>query len=273
MSTKLLLAAGSLGVASLAFVGVGGYAAFTDQVTGQVNASSGVFALNVSEATTKAPVTCTSGGLAQNGAMFGADNATCFEWAAVNASTNAPTEQLTSPGSWNNYTGITMSISNASPGVAYAANFGVQDYGSLQGILTQINYQAVQNNALAQGSKVYFYQASGSYNNSSGSSDPAPVGCSSVVGTSCLLGVADTSGNGTLWSLVGTTPANANASFALKNAFLQPWRQNPTSGLVGPGDEGGFTFKAVVAVADATGNAAQNETITPSFQVIGETLP
>lgn len=271
MSSKMLLAAGSLGVASLAFVGVGGYAAFTDQVTGQIHASSGVFALNVSEATTRTPISCTSGGLAQNGALFGSEG--CFEWAAVNSSTNAPTEQLSSPGSWNNYTGITMSITNASPGVAYASNFGVQDYGSLQGIVTQVNYQADQNNALAQGSNVYMYYAHGSYNNSTGSSDPSPAGCSAVVGANCLLGGTDSSGNGTLWALIGSTPANANASFKFSNGFLQPWRQNPTSGLSAPGDEGGFTFKAVVAVADATGNAAQNETITPSLQVIGETLP
>ncbi|MDA8374705.1 MAG: hypothetical protein M0Z91_10765 [Actinomycetota bacterium] len=267
MSSKLFLAAGSLGVASLAFVGVGGYAAFTDAVNGHIQASSGVFAVNVSADTTNVPVSCTSGGMAQNLALFGSSG--CFEWAAVNGSTNAPTEQVSAPGSWNNYTGLTISISNASPGVAYAANFGVQDYGSLQGIITQVEYQAPAYNALAQGSTVYFYQATSQYS----SSNPIPDGCTRIVGANCLIGGGTNSTSGTIWTLLGSTPAYANASFKVTNAFLQPWRQNPTSGLQAPGDEGGASFKAIFAVADATGNTAENETITPSFNVIGETLP
>ena len=46
MPSRLTLAAGVLGVASLAFVGVGGYAAFTSNVNLGTSATAGTFILN-----------------------------------------------------------------------------------------------------------------------------------------------------------------------------------------------------------------------------------
>ncbi|MDA8117587.1 MAG: hypothetical protein M0000_09500 [Actinomycetota bacterium] len=294
MSSKLLLAAGSLGVASLAFVGVGGYAAFTSTVSGNLNVTSGTFVLNVSKGTSESSITCTQGGIAQNNAWFGSNQ--CFEGSAANgvwqwgSGYNAPVENASG-------SNISITIPNVSPGVAYGSNFSVQDYGSLQGLVQYVNYTANQNNALAQGTKIYVYQAvgqyqkfdngtvyglnqNGSYYACSGVNDFSTP--STVVGAQCLQGALNTGltdryGNTysaiTFYELLGQTAANGNAQFKVLNGFVQPWRNTQTSALAAPGSEGGVSFKAVVAVSDATGNSAEYQTITPSFSVIGDTLP
>ncbi len=294
VSSKLIFAAGSLGVASLAFVGVGGYAAFTSTVSSSLAVTSGTFVLNVSKGISESSITCTQGGVASNNAWFGSNQ--CFEGSAANgvwqwgSGYNAPVE--TASGS-----NLSITIPNVSPGVAYGSNFSVQDYGSLQGLVQYVKYAANQNNPLAQGTKIYAYQAvgqyqdfangtiygktlSGSYDACNGVNDfSAP---STVVGAQCLQGALNTGltdryGNTysaiTFYELIGQTAANANGQFKVLNGFVQPWRNTQTSALVAPGSEGGISFKAVVAVSDATGNSAEDQNITPSFSVIGDTLP
>ncbi len=295
VSSKLIFAAGSLGVASLAFVGVGGYAAFTSAVSSPLNVTSGTFVLNVSKGVSESSITCTQGGVAQNNAWFGSNQ--CFEGSAANgvwqygSGYNAPVENATG-------SNLSITIPNVSPGVAYGSNFSVQDYGSLQGLIQYVNYSANQNNSLAQGTKIYVYQAVGEYQDFTPNgpvygqtSGGGYVGCSgvndfstpsTVVGAQCLQGALNTGltnnyGNTynaiTFYELLGQTAANANGQFKVINGFVQPWRNTQSSPLVAPGSEGGMSFKAVVAVSDATGNSAENQNITPSFSVIGDTLP
>lgn len=285
MKSKLFLAAGSLGIASLSFVGVGGYAAFTDAINGSSQVTGGTFVLNVTPG--PSAINCTSGGYAQNGAMFG--NPGCFEGSAANgdwqwgSGYNLPKELV-----GNNGKDLTITVPNVSPGVSYASNFSVQDYGSLQGIVTNVNYAAAPTSALSAGTMIYFYQAVQSYQvypngtiygtkncvNVNDSTTPSPI-----AGARCLVGSTHASTGSyvptttTYYELLGATVANGNASFKVIEGFVQPWRNTQSSDLKQPGSEAGPTFKVIVGVHDATGNGAENQTMTPTFSVLGETLP
>ncbi len=318
-SPKLMLAAGILGVASLSFVGVGGYAAFTSAVQADSTVQSGTFDLNVipgktgvngsfkndTQSSDSNIATCTAGGIAQNDAQFGSNG--CFESSAANgiwqwgSGDNAPKFVLnpaTADVFGHPYTnGFSLTLPNVGPGVAYATNFTVEDYGTLQGLVTDLTYAAPSSpNDLSNGSVIYVYQAAGSTQNFNdpttdgqysgmqgvagcGTNSPAP---STVVGAQCYQGApfetTDQWGHQlqqtNYWTLLGSTSASVDYTFKVVNGFVQPWyltssQSTPTP----PGSEGGLGLKVVVAVRAATGNSAEGQSFSPTFSVNGTSLP
>ncbi len=296
-TSRLVIAAAALGLASLTFVGVGGYAAFTSQVTASAQVTSGEFNLVVQTGTTA--LGCTAGGLQQNAQQFG--NPGCFEGSAVNGvwqwgdGYNAPVEQLNGQDN-----GFSLTVPNMSPGVAYSANFSVEDFGTLQGLVTQVTYTpptfTSSNDGLAQGSEIYLYQPAGSYEvypNGGpvyGTQDCTAVGDSSTpsttLGSQCYQGATTTKTdqwthpyqNTTYWELIGSFNATQAGVAKVREGFVQPWYPDgPNGGQKAPGDEGGVTLKAVVAVHDALANGGSNvneeTTFAPSFAVQGTSLP
>ena len=269
-SSRLVLAAATLGLASLTFVGVGGYAAFTDQVTTAATITSGTFQVGANAGTVS--VGCTANGLQQEYSYFGSSN--CFEWAAVNASTNMPVLNITPP-TTSNSASATLTVGNVVPGVFYAADITAQDWGTAQGLISQVTYTPpTSTSTLAQGSNIYIYQYAGSaiatssYTPSCGNYSSSP---STTIGSSCYA----TSKN--LWTLVGEGNAGSSITAKTVNGFVQPWLSGP-NGRTAPGDEGGVTFKLVVAVSDALANTSSGisneaQTFNASFAVQGTTLP
>lgn len=124
MVSRLSLAAGALGVASLAFVGVGSYASFTSQVVGNNKIETGTFQLEAVASGSHPPNT------------HGEDAAD-----AVNYSTNKGSlsigDEPTVTGEGNT---LSYTIPNANPGDTYDYHFSVYDVGTLQGQVNEVKY-------------------------------------------------------------------------------------------------------------------------------------
>jgi hypothetical protein len=111
MPSRLTLAAGVLGVASLAFVGVGGYAAFTSNVSLDSTATSGTFILN-----------------ATGQSASGRGGVTVANRSHV----------ITTPGASN--ATVTWSTPQMDPGDPYSVQFNVGDVGTIKGEVSNVTY-------------------------------------------------------------------------------------------------------------------------------------
>ena len=122
MRTRLLLAAGAVGAATLGLVGTGSFASFTSTVAGTNSITSGTFQLQAEPAGTPT----VSGPLVGDAINGGQPTQNLV-------ATSEPT--VTGQGNTLAYT-----LANAAPGDAYSYTFNVYDVGTLQGQVDTITY-------------------------------------------------------------------------------------------------------------------------------------
>lgn len=143
MLSRLTFATAALGVASLAFVGVGSYASFTSSATVNNSIKTGTFQLEALPSTftcgTKKATVCASGPLIGD-AVNGGQPVQSF---------NAGTEPAVPSGNTLSY-----SLTNANPGDTYTYQFTVYDVGTLQGQINTITYSPSGSSALAKDTTV-----------------------------------------------------------------------------------------------------------------------
>ncbi len=252
MPSRLTLAAGVLGVASLAFVGVGGYAAFTSNVNLDTSATPGTFLLNASAGSTG------------EGCATGNTQTTCLPWDAGNYQNNKGTSVV----NYNNSTietlganaKATWTIPNMAPGDTYYADYTLKDVGTLQGKVSTVTYTIPSSLTTTQlqllsDMTVTVQELTGSTSSGNTWTNLPRVNGTNV--NSSQVGA-------------GNYPANGNYTFStsvLNSAvpFLQPVGTST--------DEQSAEFRVVYTLLDSAGNSVEHVTVTPSLSFIGTSLP
>ena len=248
MVSRLTVAAGIMGVASLSFVGIGGYAAFTSNAQLSASTVSGSFILNTTS--TKSGTSC----IVTNN---------CFGFDAVNASTNAGTTSAVNnpaiiPGGQNSK--ITWSVPNMAPGDQYWSQITVQDWGTLQGEIAGVTYTPPAWSTLSASQQALLSAMTVTVE------ETDPQGNWHIL----PLSATDYGGDGT-----GGLPATGSYTFGtavsgVNVPFLQPWGAN---GATQPGDEASATFKVIFGLSQSATNAAEGASVSPSLSIDGTTLP
>lgn len=251
MPSRLTLAAGVLGVGSLAFVGVGGYAAFTSNVNLNTSATAGSFILNATPGTT-------GESCAQNSGGFGGF---CAPQDAVNSSTN-----IGSLSDFSNSTSITPEGTNASatwtvpnmaPGDMYYADVILTDVGTLQGEVSAVTYTPPSESSGSPAANLLSdMTVTVQEKTPQGAWDTLP------------LQAIDYGGNGT-----GNLPAGKSYVFGTAVSggnvpFLQPAKANPDY-------EASAEFRVIYTLLGSAGNGVSGVTITggPTISFEGTSLP
>ncbi len=247
MPSRLTLAAGVLGVASLAFVGVGGYAAFTSNVNLDTSATPGTFLLNVSAGSTG------------EGCAAGNTQSSCFFYDAGNYKANVGTAVVNNNNSTITPQGTnataTWTIPNMAPGDFYYADYTLTDVGTLQGKVSQVTYtphwSSSSQHSLLSSMTVTVQERipSGKWVNlpraGSNNATSSQVGQGNLPATSGYTFTTAVTG--------GNVP------------FLQP---KGTSS-----DEQSAEFRVVYTLLDSAGNTVEGVTVAPSLSFIGTSLP
>jgi hypothetical protein len=244
----LTLAAGVLGVASLAFVGVGGYAAFTSSVGLNAKITSGTFAMEATAG--KAETACNP---------TNPSGTWCHPGDAVNATANNGTiAQQGFNASTINYT-----IPNMAPGDEYFGDVLIKDVGTLQGTVNTVAYTPPQGtpSALLQNMSVGVEEYACSV--SSGSRIWVPL---ALVGTGSSSGTPQAADHAWTFSTNGGSYGGCGGYAA----FLQPWLN---SGAVKPGDEASAEFRVIFALNQGAGNSASGSTTSPTITFNGSSMP
>lgn len=235
MLSKLTLAGGVLGVASLAFVGVGGYALDTSSVAVNNSFSSGTFQLQV------VPGTATVSG------QFIHDANSAGQPTQTESATPEPT-LLT--GNTLNY-----SLANAAPGDTYSYTFTVYDVGTLQGQVNQITYAPS-----ATGAGWHLLNHTTVEVSVESSSGWVPL-------TDSNSGGSDTTG-----PLAAVSPETFLSNYSSGPNFLQPnsfkngaWTYN--------GDENSVTYQVTFAISSNAGNNSEGGSASAQFVIGGANTP
>jgi len=272
MPSRLTLAAGVLGVASLAFVGVGGYAAFTSNANLDTSATAGTFILNASVG--KTGETCASGNTQQSCLYFDADNYTSNQGSLSNLKnySTISTDGLDASLKWT--------APNMAPGDEYWADIYLQDVGTLQGKVSEVTYTPPSTGTSSA--------STGTSSASTGTSS-ASTGTSSALLKDMTVTVQeqfqgtwytlprlsnDFGGNGS-----GNLPANKSYTFgtAVKHGnvpFLQPLDVT-TNGkaTLSPGYEQNAEFRVIYTLLDSAPNNVEGQTVSPTLNFVGTSLP
>lgn len=245
MPSRLTLAAGVLGVASLAFVGVGGYAAFTSNVNLDTSATPGTFLLNASVGSTG------------EGCATGNTQSGCLYFDAANYQANAGTSVINNNNSTITTQGTnataTWTIPNMVPGDFYYADYTLTDVGTLQGKVSTVTYNP-----------------------------PTSLSPTQKVLLNSMRVTVEEKFNGTWYILpqlsndfggTGNGNHNALASWTFGTAvtggnvpFLQPVSSSPNY-------EQSAEFRVVYTLLDSAGNSVEGVTVAPSLSFIGTSLP
>lgn len=244
MPSRLTLAAGVLGVASLAFVGVGGYAAFTSNVNLDTSATPGTFLLNASVGSTG------------EGCATGNIQISCFPKDAANYNTNigksvVSNNSIVTPHGTNAI--ATWTIPNMAPGDTYYSDYTLTDVGTLQGKVSTVTYNP-----------------------------PTSLSPTQKVLLNSMRVTVEEKFNGTWYILpqlsndfggTGNGNHNALASWTFGTAvtggkvpFLQPVSSSPNY-------EQSAEFRVVYTLLDSAGNSVEGVTVAPSLSFIGTSLP
>lgn len=247
--SKLTVAAGIMGVASLSFVGIGGYAAFTSNAELSASTLSGTFILNTTA--TDSGTSCIN------------SSSNCFSFDAANLDTNAGTVNAVNnpaivPGGQNST--ITWSVPNMAPGDQYWSDITVQDWGTLQGEIAGVTYTPPAWSILSASQQALLSAMTVTVE------EQDPEGNWHIL----PLSSADygTDGSGSL-AATGSYTFGTNVSGG-NVPFLQPWGPN---GNTKPGDEASATFRVIFGLSQTATNAAEGASVSPSLSIDGTTLP
>ncbi len=245
MPSRLTLAAGVLGVASLAFVGVGGYAAFTSNVNLGTSATAGTFILNAAAVGTGQA--CATGNTQSDCLFFDAGN-----YSTNQGSLSLPNNNTNiTPG--GNNASVQWTVPNMAPGDEYWSVVSLTDVGTLQGKVYQVTYNPPSNPTPAQAQlladmTVTVQERTGTTTNSSGQSMPLWTNLPRVNGANVSS------------SQVGAGNYPANGGYAFSTAvsggnvpFLQP---KGTSS-----DEQNAQFRVIYTLSDSAGNGVEGQTV------------
>jgi len=254
MPSKLTLAAGVLGVASLAFVGVGGYAAFTSQADLSTQATAGTFILNASVG--KTGEYCPTGNQQQSCLFFDAPNYASpsgslpanIGQVAVNTNNSIITPNGTNA-SW------AWTVPNMAPGDSYYADVKLFDAGTLQGKVYEVTYTPPKSSTLTAAQQQLLSDLSVTVEEKTSS------------GWDILPQMSNDFGN----NGSGDKPANGSYTFGTAVSggnvpFLQPVAANPT-------DEQVAEFRVIFTLADSATNAVETQTVAPTLTFVGTSLP
>ncbi len=249
MVSRLTVAAGIMGVASLSFVGIGGYAAFTSNAVLSSSSLSGSFILHTTATDTGTSCINTS--------------TNCFSHDAVNAGTNAGTINAVNnpaivPGGQNST--ITWSVPNMAPGDQYWSDITLQDWGTLQGEIAGVTYTPPSWSTLSASQQALLSSMTVTVE------EQDPQGNWHILPLSASDYGGDGSGNlaATGSYTFGTAVSGGNVP------FLQPWGSN---GATQPGDEASATFRVIFGLNQTATNAAEGASVSPSLSIDGTTLP
>jgi hypothetical protein len=253
MPSRLTLAAGVLGVASLAFVGVGGYAAFTSNANLDTSATAGTFILNANVG--KTGEACASGNTQQSCLYFDADNYASNQGSLSGLANN----QVTTTDGSN--ASLTWTAPNMAPGDEYWADIYLQDTGTLQGKVSEVTYTPPKGtpSALLQDMTVTVQELTGS---NTWTNLPR-VGGNNIDGSQVGAGNYAATGNYTFSTAVN----NGNVP------FLQPLDVTNGQATLSPGDEQSAEFRVIYTLSDSATNAAEGQTVSPTLNFVGTSLP
>jgi hypothetical protein len=257
MPSRLTLAAGVLGVASLAFVGVGGYAAFTSNANLDTSATAGTFILNASVG--KTGEACASGNTQQGCFSFDADNYLSNQGSLSGLANN----QVTTTDGSN--ASLTWTAPNMAPGDEYFADIYLQDAGTLQGKVSEVTYTPPKGtpSALLQDMTVTVQELTGSNNGQKTWTNLPRVGGKNIDGTQVGAGNYAATGNYTFSTAVND-----------KNVpFLQPLDVVNGQPTLSPGDEQSAEFRVIYTLSDSATNPAETQTVSPTLNFVGTSLP
>jgi len=254
MPSRLTLAAGVLGVASLAFVGVGGYAAFTSNANLDTSATAGTFILNASVG--KTGEACASGNTQQGCFSFDADNYLSNQGSLSGLANN----QVTTTDGSN--ASLTWTAPNMAPGDEYWADIYLQDAGTLQGKVSEVTYTPPKGtpSALLQDMTVTVQELTGSNNGQKTWTNLPRVGGNNIDSSQVGAGNYAATGNYT-FSTNGNVP------------FLQPLDVTNGIATLSPGDEQSAEFRVIYTLSDSATNAAEGQTVSPTLNFVGTSLP
>lgn len=254
MPSKLTLAAGVLGVASLAFVGVGGYAAFTSQADLSTQATAGTFILNASVG--KTGESCAPNNQQKSCLFYDAPNYASpsgslpanIGQVAVNTNNSIITPNGTNA-SW------AWTVPNMAPGDSYYADVTLFDAGTLQGKVYEVTYTPPKSSTLTAAQQQLLSDLSVTVEEKTSS------------GWDILPQMSNDFGN----NGSGYKPANGSYTFGTAVSggnvpFLQPVASNP-------GDEQAAEFRVIYTLADSATNAVETQTVAPTLTFVGTSLP
>lgn len=253
MPSKLTLAAGVLGVASLAFVGVGGYAAFTSQADLSAQATAGTFILNASVG--KTGESCASGNEQQSCLYYDAQNygqsSGSLPANIGQAKVNANSVTITPNGA---NASLAWTVPNMAPGDSYYVDVKLYDAGTLQGKVSEVTYTPPTNLSPAQQQLLDDLSVTVEEATPQGNWEILPQLAN------------DFGGNGS-----GYKPANGHYTFGTAVSggnvpFLQPVASHPT-------DEQMAEFRVIFTLADSATNGVEGVTVAPTLSFIGTSLP
>jgi len=238
--SRLSLAAGALGVASLAFVGVGSYASFTSQVVGNNKIETGTFQLEAVASKSHPP--STSGEDAFDAVNYDSNKGTL---------TIGPEPTVNEEGNTLSYT-----IPNANPGDTYTYHFSVYDVGSLQGQVNEVKYQPDLSGSTQAALLRDFTVTVLEYIPNNGG-EYYPIGTTNGADA----GTFSTSG------YLGHYPHGAyfGPLFVQPNKYLDPK-------LVGD-SENRAQFEVEFHFSSSAGNSVENSSAEAQIQVVGSTTP
>jgi len=255
MPSKLTLAAGVLGVASLAFVGVGGYAAFTSQADLSTQATAGTFILNASVG--KTGESCAPNNQQQSCLYFDAQN-----YASASGSLPAnigdiggvANNSIITPDGKN--ASLVWTVPNMAPGDSYYADITLFDAGTLQGKVYEVTYTPPKSSTLTAAQQQLLSDLSVTVE------EKTPGGAWEILPQASN----DFGNNGS-----GYKPANGSYTFGTAVSggnvpFLQPVASNP-------GDEQAAEFRVIYTLADSATNAVETQTVAPTLTFVGTSLP
>jgi hypothetical protein len=258
MPSRLTLAAGVLGVASLAFVGVGGYAAFTSNVNLDTSATAGTFLLNAKVGTTGEG--CASGNTQASCLFFDANNYTnnIGGFSSLSNNTNITSDGDNALLKWD--------VPNMAPGDYYFADIYLRDVGTLQGKVSEVTYTPPTGtpSQLLKDMTVTVQEFTGTKTviNNNGVSTSVKV----------WTNLPRIHGNNIDGSQVGAGNYAANGTYTFSTAvnnsqvpFLQP---------LGVGtDEQSAEFRVIYTLNDSATNVAEGENVAPSLSFVGTSIP
>jgi hypothetical protein len=229
--TRMTVAAVALGVAALAFVGIGSFAGFTGQDTLNSTISGGTFDLQAVPGTPS--MTYTNGQYPNQTTALSAGTLT-----AVNSGNKGDGTATTT---------LTYTLPNADPGHTYTIPFTVYDTGSLPGEVNSFTYSPGPNKGMLSDFTIQVeFSNNGKW---------YPIYTPNVPGQTDMLNGADK------YSLTN----DASGDSGLTN-FLG---SNPGEGSTATGGGAASQQYEIVETFNASNNDAEGQTATQSFTING----
>lgn len=231
MITRLTIAAVALGVAALAFVGIGSFAGFTGQDTVNSTISGGTFEL---QAIAGIPTMTYN-----NGQYPGQTTAlSAGTLSAVNSG---------NVGDGTATTTLTYSLPNADPGHTYTIPFTVYDTGSLPGMVNSFTYSPGSNKEMLSDFTIEIeFENNGTW---------SPIWTPNVTGQTDMLNGADK------YTLTNSRQGDEGLTNFLGS--------NPSEGSTATGGGAASQQYEIVETFNANNNDAEGQTATQTFTVSG----